>query len=102
MVTPFSYQTRKTLERGRHIREVLKQPRYERMPAPEQIAILLAITAGILDDIPLDEISFAKKMIGKAFSEGLPELYQRILSAGKLSSDDKEKILNISRIALKK
>jgi F-type H+-transporting ATPase subunit alpha len=100
--TKLDEETRKTLERGRHIREVLKQPRYERMSAPEQIAILLAITAGILDDIPLDEISFAKKMIGKAFSEGLPELYQRILSAGKLSSDDKEKILNISRIALKK
>ena len=100
--TKLDEETRKTLERGRRIREVLKQPRYERIPAPEQIAILLAVTAGILDDIPQGEISSAKKAIRKAFSEEVPELYQRILSAGKLSSDDKEKILNISRTALKK
>ncbi|OPY44149.1 MAG: F0F1 ATP synthase subunit alpha [Methanosaeta sp. PtaU1.Bin016] len=100
--TKLDDETRKTLERGRRIREVLKQPRYEPMPAPEQIAILLAISAGLLDEIALDEIPSAKKVIRKALSEELPELYQRIVSTGRLSSEEKEKILRVSRDALKK
>ncbi len=54
-------ETQKTLEHGRHIREVLKQPQYEPIQAPEQIAILLATTAGVLDDIPLDEVASCEK-----------------------------------------
>lgn len=100
--TKLDDETRKTLERGRRIREVLKQPRYEPMPAPEQIAILLAISAGLLDEIAPAEISSAKKVIRKAFSEGLQELYRKITSTGSLSSEDKERILEVSRNALKK
>lgn len=98
--TKLDDETRKTLERGRRIREVLKQPRYEPMPAPEQIAILLAISAGVLDEIAPEEISSAKKAIRKAFSEELPELYRKITSTGKLSSEEKERILEVSRNAL--
>lgn len=98
--TKLDEETRMTLERGRRIREILKQPRFEQMPAPEQIAILLAITTGILDDISLEDIRSYKQKIRKAFSEGLPELYQRILSAGKLSSEDKETVLNVIRGAI--
>ena len=100
--TKLDEETRKTLEHGRHIREVLKQPQYEPIQAPEQIAILLAVTAGILDDIPLDEIASAKKKIKKAFSEELPELYKRIQSAEKLTPEDREMLLNMSRSVLKK
>jgi F-type H+-transporting ATPase subunit alpha len=47
--TKIDQSTRKTLEHGQRIREVLKQSQYEPVPAPEQIAILLAATAGILE-----------------------------------------------------
>lgn len=94
--------TRKTLEHGRRIREVLKQPQYEPVQAPEQIAVLLAATAGVLDDIPLDGIASAKKKIEKAFREQMPELFQRISSAEKLSPDDREKLLNLSKDVLVK
>jgi F-type H+-transporting ATPase subunit alpha len=100
--TKIDENTRKTLEHGRRIREVLKQPQYEPVPAPEQIAVLLAATAGILDDIPLDEISSAKKKIGKALREQMPELYQRISSAEKLRPEDREMFLNASKNVLGK
>lgn len=63
---------------GRHIREVLLQPQYEPIQAPEQIAILLAATAGVLDGIPLDEVSHVKKKIIEIFSKRLPKLHKRI------------------------
>lgn len=98
--TKIDESTRKTLEHGRRIREVLKQPQYEPIPAPEQIAVLLAATAGVLDDIPLEKIASAKKKIEKAFREQLPELYQRISSAEKPRPEDLEILLNMSKNVL--
>lgn len=99
--TKLDEETRKNLERGRRIREVLKQPRYDPVPAPEQIAILLAVTSGIMDDTALEEIASAKERIRKAFPEKLPEVYKRIQSAQKLSPEDREAILNMSKDMLK-
>lgn len=99
--TRLDEETRKTLERGRHIREVLKQPQYEPIPAPEQIAILLAVTAGILDDIPLEEVASAKKIIWNIFLEKMPDMYQKVQHAEKLSPEDRKVILKTLGDALK-
>lgn len=99
--TRLDEETKKTLERGRRIREVLKQPQYEPVPAPEQIAVLLAVTAGILDDIPLEEVASAKKIIRNAFLEKMPDLYQRIQQADKLSPEDRKAIIRMLGDALK-
>lgn len=98
--TKIDEDTRKTLEHGRRIREVLKQPQYEPVPAPEQIAVLLAATAGVLDDVPLDEITSTKKKIEKAFREQMSDLYQRISSAEKLSPEDREVLLDMFKNVL--
>lgn len=99
--TRLDEETQKVLERGRRIREVLKQSRYQPISAPEQVALLLAVTKGLLDDIPLDEIDLAKRAIGNAFSEKMPELKLKILSAQKLSTEDQENLLKTFRYALK-
>ena len=54
-------ETRKTLDRGRRVREVLKQPQYEPIPVPEQTAVLVAVTGGIFDQISLDQIPGAEQ-----------------------------------------
>ena len=94
--------TRKTLEHGRRIRETLKQPQYEPMPAAEQVAVLLAATSGILDSVPLEEIAESKRAIQKAFSERLPELGRRISAAERLDPGDREAILEMCKDVLKK
>lgn len=99
--TRLDEETRRILERGQHIREVLKQPRYDPIPAPEQIAILLAVTSGIMDDIPLEKITQVKEKIRGAFPIRLPEVYKRIKSGQKLSPEDRETILNMAREVLK-
>jgi F-type H+-transporting ATPase subunit alpha len=95
--TKLDEETRKILERGRHIREVLKQPRYDPVPAPDQIAILLAATSGILDAVPLEEVASAKEMIRRGFSSRLPEVYKRTESALPLRPEDRDAILSMSR-----
>ena len=44
-------RTRQTLARGRAVREALKQPQFDPLPASEQIAILVAATAGLFDNL---------------------------------------------------
>ena len=100
--TRLDEETRKILERGRHIREVLKQSQYEPIPSAEQIAVLIAATEGLLDEIPLEQIDNAKTTIRKAFSEQLSEIYKKIQSANVLSTEDREKILDLSENVLKK
>jgi F-type H+-transporting ATPase subunit alpha len=48
--------TRRQIERGQVMTEVLKQPQYSPLPVEEQVAILWAGSAGLLDDIPVDQV----------------------------------------------
>ncbi len=90
--TRLDQETRKTLERGRRVREVLKQTQYHVMSVSEQIAILLAVTERVFDDLPLSEISEAEHAICQTLSEKLPEVCHRI-EAGKILTDEDRKAL---------
>ncbi|BCX88413.1 F-type H+/Na+-transporting ATPase subunit alpha [Methylomarinovum tepidoasis] len=48
--------TRKQIERGQRITELLKQPQYQPMSIAEQAVSLFAATQGYLDDVPVDKI----------------------------------------------
>jgi F-type H+-transporting ATPase subunit alpha len=99
--TRLDEETRKTLDRGRRVREVLKQRQYDPIPVPEQIAVLLAVTTGIFDDISLPEIDRVRKMIREAFRKNLPELYQRIQSGEELNNGDRQLLIEMCAGALR-
>lgn len=92
--------TRKTLERGRRVREVLKQNQYEPMPVAEQIAVLLAVTAGVFDDLAIEEISEAEKVVAKAVTEQLPKLCDRIESGEILNQADFDALVSVAKDAI--
>jgi F-type H+/Na+-transporting ATPase subunit alpha len=48
--------TRKQIERGQRTVEILKQDQYVPMPVASQVAILFALTAGYLDDVPVENV----------------------------------------------
>lgn len=56
-------RTQKTLDRGRRIRAVLNQPQFSPVEVTEQIAVLHAVTKGLLDEIDLSDISKAENII---------------------------------------
>ncbi len=92
--------TRKTLERGRRVREVLKQNQYEPMPVAEQIAVLLAVTSGVFDDLAIENIATAQKAVAQAVTEKLPQVCQSIQSGEKLSEADFTAIVNVAKNAI--
>ncbi|HCU31351.1 TPA: hypothetical protein DIC21_01270 [Candidatus Uhrbacteria bacterium] len=48
--------TKKQIERGRRAVEVSKQPQYQPMAIENQVAILFAVTNGLIDDVPVEKI----------------------------------------------
>jgi len=98
--TRLDEETRKTLDRGRRVREVLKQRQCDSIPVPEQIAVLLAVTSGIFDDISIEEIDQARKKIREAFRKNLPELYQRIQSGKELNNGERQLLIEMCVSAL--
>ncbi|KPJ86614.1 MAG: ATP F0F1 synthase subunit alpha [Spirochaetes bacterium DG_61] len=98
--TRLDEETRKTLERGQRVREILKQSQYEPKPVAEQIAVLVAVTKGIFDTLTPDQITLAEQSICQAVTEQLPEVCRRIQSGEKLSNDDLETLVQTAQKAV--
>jgi len=92
--------TRKTIEHGRRIRACLKQPEFAPVPVPEQIAVLLALTAELFDRVPLDQMTEAEHALRKAAADIPAEVRQRLDTADKLSDEDHKTIVEIARKSL--
>ena len=92
--------TRKSIEHGRRIRACLKQPEFAPVSVPAQIAILLALTAGLFDAIPLDQIIDAESALREAAAKIPPEVSARFETADKLSDEDRKAVVEIARHAL--
>jgi F-type H+-transporting ATPase subunit alpha len=90
-------ETRRTLDRGRRVREILKQPEQDALTVSEQIAVLLATTQGLLDTLPLDKIHEAEQAICRMVREEQAELCQKIESGGSLESTDMDSLLAAAR-----
>jgi len=93
--------TRKKLSRGRRIRELLKQYRYSPLPAADQIAVLIAMTHGILDDIPLSDISKAQKNIRKAANTDHKEVMEKIAGGEKIGEKAIDTLVKAAQDAVK-
>jgi F-type H+-transporting ATPase subunit alpha len=92
--------TRRILERGWRVREILKQPQYRPLRVSEQIAALLAVTTGSMDAIPLERISEAENRVREAVPAGLADLCRRIEAGEKLAPADRERITSTAAEAL--
>ncbi|MGR8980684.1 MAG: alternate F1F0 ATPase, F1 subunit alpha [Gammaproteobacteria bacterium] len=98
--TRLDERTRSTLERGKRVREVLKQHEHDALSPCQQIAVLLAVTEGLFDQIPLNQISRAESMVLETVDDFLPNLCRQIEQGGELTSEDRETILAAVRRAL--
>jgi F-type H+/Na+-transporting ATPase subunit alpha len=98
--TRLDENTRKIIEHGRRIRACLKQPEFQPVSVPGQIAILLALTGRLFDSVPLEKMRDAELALRKAAEEFPAELVQRLVSAEELRESDREMILQVARETL--
>ncbi len=98
--TRLDEKTRATIERGRRVRKVLTQPELKPISIPDQIAVLIAVTEGIFDQLEIDQIPDAEIKIREKVNETLPRLMQKIAEGELLNDDDKEEITSAARVVL--
>jgi F-type H+/Na+-transporting ATPase subunit alpha len=93
-------ETIRVLERGRRVREVLKQGQHALLGAAEQIVTLLALTGGVLDPVPLDRVGAAEVLVRRAVVGALPEVCRRLELGRPLEAADRAALLRCCRAAL--
>lgn len=86
--TRLSDATRRILDRGRRIRAVFRQPRYEMLDAAAQIAVFQAAVSGKLDELPVERIPvWQSTLVGLLKEEGR-ELVETVHAGKRLTAEE--------------
>lgn len=85
-------QTRKRLDRGKRLSEILKQPQYRPIAVGLQVAIIYAATNGYLDEVEVDKIDTFKEDLFGFLANKHKKLIEEIEDKKELSDDLKEKL----------
>lgn len=79
--------TRKQLERGRCITEIMKQKQYQPLSVSEMALVMYAVDRGYMDDIPLNKIAeFERSLLSNAHSTQ-KEFMEKINQTGDFNDD---------------
>jgi F-type H+/Na+-transporting ATPase subunit alpha len=82
--------TRKQLERGRLVTELMKQPQYQPLQVSEMALTLFAVSGGFYDDIDVKKALAAEKSQREFMKTKYKTLFDRIESTKDLSGDDEK------------
>jgi F-type H+/Na+-transporting ATPase subunit alpha len=83
---------RRRLERGRRLREALKQPRLQPASVGEEAATLFAIREGALDSVPVDDVGRFLSAVLTRLEELHPELLEALEQGEDLTDALQEKL----------
>ncbi len=89
--------TRKSLERGKRIQQVLRQPPNEPRPIAEQVAVFTAASAGALDALDPDRVSAFETAFRTRFRKERPDTASRIEEGESLSDEDRDAIVSLAK-----
>ena len=80
--------TRKQLDRGRLVTELMKQPQYQPLQVWEQAVILFAVNGGFFDAVPVPQALAAERAMRDHLKLNSAALIERIESSKDLPKDD--------------
>jgi len=98
--TQLDEETRAKLTRGQRVRAMLTQKEHDHFTVPEQIAVLLAATEGLLDDLDPDDVSDAENKLRRMVRDELPDLAADLAAGEPLADDSRARLLEAMRDAL--
>ena len=88
--------TRKTIDHGQRIRVCLNQAESKPWSMVEQICVLLALTAGLFDPVPMEKMKEAEGALQKVAAQIPAEIAGRLATADKLSDADRKAVLDVA------
>lgn len=86
-------RTERTLEHGRRIRAILQQAQSHPHGLAVQVALLLAVHAGVLDELPLGRVAPFKAGLADALTAAHGPLAERLERTGQLEDADRATLL---------
>lgn len=84
--------TRRQIERGARMTEMLKQPQYQPMPVEHQVVALWAATRGHVDDVPRDQIQNFREQFIEYVESSHRSLLDKIVEQGRIEDEDEEQL----------
>ncbi|PWJ20255.1 F-type H+-transporting ATPase subunit alpha [Jannaschia seohaensis] len=88
-------RTERKIAHGRRLRAILAQPEYAPLPLSLQVALLLAVADGCLDDLPLSLIPEVRKRLAERLPQDLPRAARQIDETGALSDETRRRLLTL-------
>ncbi|HET9051428.1 MAG TPA: F0F1 ATP synthase subunit alpha [Candidatus Dormibacteraeota bacterium] len=79
--------TRSTLERGRRMTELLKQPQYSALPFAKQVISFFAGANGHLDDVPVERVGDFERQLHRFMDDKHPEIEKDITEKRTISPE---------------
>ncbi len=79
--------TRRQLERGQRITEILKQKQFSPMPLDQQVMILYAVTNNFLDDVPVTQVKAWEDAFHEYMATNRPDIGQAIVADKRLTDE---------------
>lgn len=89
--------TRQQIERGRRVREILKQPESQPLTVFEQIVLLTAVSEGLFDSVAVADVDKTGQRICAALVGQLPEQRDKIHGGQRFSAEEKQQVLDFVR-----
>ncbi len=93
--TELDAATQRSLDRGRRMVELLKQPQYEPMDVWDQVLSIHAGVRGFLDDVPLPQVRAFEQGLLKHYRDEHPEIRAQLERERQLSSELDSKLKEI-------
>jgi F-type H+-transporting ATPase subunit alpha len=87
--------TRKQLERGQRITEVMKQKQYQPLSVCEEAIVLFAADKGYMDDIPVNRIAMFEQELVKYLHHHDREFMERINQSGDFNEEIEKTLRSI-------
>jgi F-type H+-transporting ATPase subunit alpha len=85
--------TRRQLDRGLRVQEVLKQIQYAPVPLADQVTIFFAVTNGYLDDVEIRKVGDFERVFLRYMRDSHPELVQMVATGVKLDDDTQQALV---------
>ncbi|SDS51637.1 F0F1 ATP synthase subunit alpha [Bradyrhizobium canariense] len=79
-------RVRQQLTRGARIRAILDQPQHAPLRLADEVALVLAIQSGLLDQLPLPAVVQFRRGLNEALNRGAPDAVRAIQETGALDA----------------
>ena len=79
--------TRAQLARGQLATEILKQGQFRPLPLEQEVIVLFAVNAGLMEDVPLDRCADFEDQLLRYVASSHPDIAQSIAESGDLTED---------------